>query len=211
MNNNDILRRLRYTFDLQDWKVVEIFAQADFEVTRAEVMSWLKKDEDADFRECNDMRMAAFLNGFINSKRGKKEGEQPKPVQRLDNNAVFRKLKIALDLKAEDIIETMTLADAHISKHELSAFFRKPEHKNYRECKDQVLRLFLKGLQIKHRGDEFTKRDSAPKDESRPKGGEKPNRYNENPNATDKPKRDAESKPKTKPKSVWDTSTFNKK
>ena len=49
------------------------------------------------------------------------------------------------------MLETLKLADVRISKHELSAFFRKVGHKHYRECKDQVLRNFLKGLQIKCR------------------------------------------------------------
>jgi len=77
----------------------------------------------------------------------------PEPEQRLTNNIIFRKLKIALNLKAEDILEIMKLAGIRISKHELSAFFRKPDHKNYRECKDQILRNFLKGVQIKYRAD----------------------------------------------------------
>ena len=66
-------------------------------------------------------------------------------------NSVFRKLKIALDLKADDVLDILGLANLRISKHELSAFFRKPDHKHYRECKDQVLRSFLKGVQLKYR------------------------------------------------------------
>ena len=61
------------------------------------------------------------------------------------------KLKIALNLKAEDILEIMDLSDLHISKHELSAFFRKKDHKHYRNCKDQIFRKFLKGVQLKYR------------------------------------------------------------
>jgi uncharacterized protein YehS (DUF1456 family) len=70
---------------------------------------------------------------------------------------IFMKLKIALSLKAEDVMAILELADFKISKHELSAFFRKPDHKHYRDCKDQILRNFLKGLQLKYRntgGDE---------------------------------------------------------
>jgi uncharacterized protein YehS (DUF1456 family) len=62
------------------------------------------------------------------------------------------KLKIALNLKAEDVLEILELAEFRISKHELSAFFRKPGHKHYRECKDQILRNFLQGMQLKYRG-----------------------------------------------------------
>lgn len=151
MTNNDILRRIRYTFDFNDFKMVEIFALADYKVTREQVIHWLKKDEDPEYQNCSDTQLAIFLNGFINDKRGKKEGVQPKPEQRLTNNIVFRKIKIALNLQAEDVLEILKLADFKISKHELSAFFRKPEHKHYRECKDQILRNFLNGMQLKYR------------------------------------------------------------
>jgi uncharacterized protein YehS (DUF1456 family) len=96
--------------------------------------------------------LAVFLNGLIIDKRGKNEGPQPEPERHLNNNIIFRKLKIALNLQAEDILEIMALAQGQISKHELSAFFRRPEHKHYRDCNDQILRNFLKGAQLKYRG-----------------------------------------------------------
>ncbi|MCK5478576.1 MAG: DUF1456 family protein [Methylococcales bacterium] len=151
MTNNDILRRIRYTFDFNDSKMIALFASADCLVTREQVCNWLKKDDDPEYQNCSDTHLATFLNGLINDKRGKKEGEQPKPEKRITNNIVFRKLKIALNLQAEDVLEIMELADLLISKHELSAFFRKPGHKNYRECKDQILRNFLYGMELKYR------------------------------------------------------------
>ena len=151
MINNDILRRVRYTFDFNDSKMIAIFGSADHPVTRAQISDWLKKEDDPAYRKCNDMLLAIFLNGLINDKRGKKEGPQPEPEKRLTNNIIFRKLKIALNLKAEDILEILDLADLRISKHELSAFFRKPDNKHYRGCKDQILRKFLKGLQLRYR------------------------------------------------------------
>ncbi|MGY0615883.1 DUF1456 family protein [Vibrio sp. FJH11] len=147
MTNNDILRRVRYTFDLKDNVMTEIFSLVDFKVTDEQVTSWLKKEDDESFAELSDKELAIFLNGFINFKRGKREGEQPKPEEKLSNNIVFQKLRIALNLKAEDILEILQLVDFRLSKHELSAFFRKPENKHYRECKNQVLRNFLLGLQ----------------------------------------------------------------
>lgn len=151
MTNNDILRRIRYIFDFSDSKMIALFGQADYEVTREQISDWLKKEDDADFQTCNDTQLAIFLNGLINDKRGKKEGEQPEPEKRLMNNIIFRKLKIALDLQAEDILAILNSVDVSLSKHELSAFFRKAGHKHYRECKDQVLRNFLHGLQLKYR------------------------------------------------------------
>jgi uncharacterized protein YehS (DUF1456 family) len=151
VDNNDILRRIRYTFDLGDSKMMEIFSSTGYRVTRAQISDWLKKDDDPAFKPFNDSQLAIFLNGFIQSKRGKKEGEQPQPEKRLTNNIIFRKLKIALDLKDEDILQLLESADFRMSKHELSAFFRKTTHKHYMPCKDQVLRNFLQGIQLRYR------------------------------------------------------------
>ncbi len=151
MTNNDILRRIRYTFDFSDSKMIAIFGLANLEVTRGQVSDWLKKEDDPAYQNCTDIQLAIFLNGLINDKRGEKEGPQPEPEKRLTNNIIFRKLKIALDLKADDVLDILNLANLRISKHELSAFFRKPDHKHYRNCKEQILRNFLKGLQLKYR------------------------------------------------------------
>jgi len=149
MTNNDILRRLRYAFDLNDSKVIALFALANLNVTRAEMSDWLKKEDDPAYQSCSDQQLATFLNGFINDKRGKREGEQPVAEKTLTNNLVFRKLRIALNFKDSDILETLVLVGYRLSKPELSAFFRKADHRQYRQCKDQILRNFLHGLQIK--------------------------------------------------------------
>lgn len=149
MNNNDILRRIRYTFDFNDSKMIELFGLADLEVTRAQISDWMKKEDDPDFQNLNDNQLATFLNGLIIDRRGKKEGVQPVNEKRLNNNIIFRKLKIALNLQDEDILEILMMADMRIGKHELSAFFRNPTQKQYRLCKDQILRNFIQGMQIK--------------------------------------------------------------
>jgi len=152
MKTNDCLRRLRYILDIDENKMASLFAQANQKVAPDKISAWLKKDDDPKFAECSDRMFAAFLNGLINDRRGKREGTQPEPEDTLNNNIVFRKLKIAFDLQAEDILEILMGEDVDISKHELSAFFRRPGHKHYRECKDQVLRNFLGGLGVKFRG-----------------------------------------------------------
>lgn len=152
MHNNDILRSLRYTFDFGDEQMMRIFALGNLEVTRAEVSDWLKKNDDEAFHPLNDFKLAVFLNGLINYKREKKEGAPPVPESRLTNNIILRKLKIALQLNDEDMLEILDLAGRKISKHELSAFFRKPEQNQYRLCKDQIMRNFLQGMQKRYRG-----------------------------------------------------------
>lgn len=151
MTSNDVLRRIRYVFDLSDSAVIAVFGCAGCVVTREQISDWLKKEDDPAFKEMSHLQLATFLNGLIVDKRGKKEGPQPKPERRLSNNLILLKLKIALNLQADDIFDIMNSASFRISKHEISAFFRKPEHKNYRDCKNQVLRNFLKGLEFKYR------------------------------------------------------------
>jgi len=151
MENNDILRRIRYIFDFNDSKMMDIFNLADYHASREEISSWLKKDVHPDWKLLTDIKLATFLNGFIILQRGKKEGSQPVPEKQLNNNIILRKLKIALQLRDEDIIELLQLAGMKFSKHEISAFFRNPQQSQYRECKDQVLRNVLQGMRLKYR------------------------------------------------------------
>ena len=151
MKNNDILRRLRYAFDLNDSKMMQLFSMGGYEATRTEISDWMKKEDDPAFKAIYDKQLAIFLNGMIVHERGKKDGETPKPEKSLNNNLVLRKLKIALKYKDEDIVEVLKLAGLSASKHEINAFFRKPGQSQYRVCHDQYLRNFIYGLQIKYR------------------------------------------------------------
>lgn len=70
----------------------------------------------------------------------------------MTNNDIFKKLRVALQLRDDEIIEILQLVDFRISKSELGAFFRAEDHPNYKECGDQILRNFLNGLVIHLRG-----------------------------------------------------------
>lgn len=158
MINNDVLRRVRYVFDFDDSTMIKLFRLGGLTVTREQLSAWLKQEEDPDYEWCNDKQFSIFLNGLIIENRGAKEETPPAPDSKLTNNMVLMKLKIALNLKSEDMLEILQLAEFRISKHELSAFFRKPGHKHYRECLDQFLRNFLNGLKLKYR-DKATLKD----------------------------------------------------
>jgi uncharacterized protein YehS (DUF1456 family) len=151
MINNDVLRNICNIFELNREKIVDIIALADHKVTQDQVHNWLRPEDDPDYQECSDVQFAIFLNGLIDDKRGKKEGSPHEPEQVLNNNIIFRKLKIALDLKAEEVLDLLASANLHISKHELSAFFRRPGNRHYRDFDDQGLSDFLKGLELKYR------------------------------------------------------------
>lgn len=75
----------------------------------------------------------------------------------LTNNDILKKLRVALQLRDDDIVEILKLAEYEISKSELGAFFRKESHPKYMLLQDQILRNFLNGLIIYKRGVQETK------------------------------------------------------
>jgi uncharacterized protein YehS (DUF1456 family) len=154
MNNNDILRRLRYALEISDSAMIAIFALSERTITQAELLDLLKKEEDPGFVECGDAVLDRFLDGFITLKRGKRESGGPLPPKqktRFSNNTVLKKLRVALELKDDDLHEIARLGGMEMSKSEMTALFRKEGQKNFKECGDQFLRNFLKGLAIKYR------------------------------------------------------------
>ena len=149
MINNDVLRSIRYMLDLSDSMVVDTIHLADpsFEVDAAQVHDFLRKDDEPLFEACPDTVLARFLDGLIYHYRGRDESQpQRPPEKRITNNIVLKKLRVAFELKDVDMHAIFEAAGFPMSKPELSALFRQPDHKNYRECGDQALRNFLKGL-----------------------------------------------------------------
>jgi len=145
MLTNDILRRVRYAIDLSDAKMLDIMALGGQRLEREQLLAFLQRDDETGFERCPDVCLAAFLNGLIVHRRGAR-GAVPEPEQRLNNNQVLKKLRIAFKLEESDLVTLLQSTNLILGKNELSALFRKPGHKNYRECGDQLLRRFLTGL-----------------------------------------------------------------
>ncbi|WNN47353.1 DUF1456 family protein [Siccibacter colletis] len=151
MLNNDILRSLRYTLKTNNEGLVRILALAEVEATPAQIEGWMKKEEEDGFQRCPDIVLSSFLNGLIYDKRGRDESTPPLAAERrLNNNIVLKKLRIAFSLKTDDILAILTEQQFRISMPEITAMMRAPDHKNFRECGDQVLRYFLRGLATRH-------------------------------------------------------------
>lgn len=149
MTNNSIFRRIRFIFEFSDIAITEIFQLVEVSVSKSQVINWLRKEEHEAYEVISDEHLAAFLNGFIVHKRGKKEGATPPPEKKLTNNQIFRKMRIALNLKEEDIIQILSLVNMKMSAHEINAFFRNPSQRQYVQCNDQVLRNFFQGLELR--------------------------------------------------------------
>lgn len=153
MINNDILRAVRYMLDLPDHRLAEICALAGLATTREEIDAFISKDDAPGYRDCPDTLMAHFLDGLVVYRRGRDASRPPPPVaKRITNNLVLKKLRVAFELRDEDMHAILDAADFPLSKSELSALFRKPDQTNYRPCGDQLLRHFLRGLTQRLRG-----------------------------------------------------------
>ena len=155
MMTNDVLRSIRYMLDLSDQRVVEIAQLADpaFVLEKTDIQAFLKREDDPEYVDCSDAVLARFLDGLIVYCRGRDEGRPPPPLEkRVTNNVVLKKLRVAFELKDVDVHQAFMDAGFPISKPELSALFRQPDHKNFRLCGDQLLRNFLKGLTMRVRG-----------------------------------------------------------
>ncbi|MCM3570257.1 DUF1456 family protein [Neobacillus mesonae] len=165
MDNNDILIRLRYALEIKNKEMAEIFKLGGEDVTVPEVVKILIKSDEYDIEnddqiKINNSMLDSFLNGLIIFKRGRQE---PKPGQPASpetsikkssnmNNLLLKKVKIALALTTDDVLDIFEMAGIMVSKGELSALLRKEGHKNYKECGDKYARNFLKGLAVKYRG-----------------------------------------------------------
>lgn len=119
----------------------------------------------------------------------------------LTNNDIIKKLRVALQLKDDDIIKILKLVEYDISKSELGAFFRHPSHAKYMPLQDQILRNFLNGLVIYKRGPMERKPSSTPKAKKEmPKPEAKTSNVEEKPKRV-RPKRPRVTIERRKPKS----------
>ncbi|UVL18161.1 DUF1456 family protein [Pseudomonas sp. B21-023] len=153
MNHNDVLRSLRYMLKANDQKMAEIIKLSGLEVSAEAIATYVKKEEEPGFVRCPEKVMAHFLDGLVIHRRGRDDSRPPQQIEvPVTNNTVLKKLRVAFELKEDDLHAVLKSVDFPVSKPELSALFRKVGHDNYRPCGDQLLRNFLKGLTLRVRG-----------------------------------------------------------
>lgn len=147
MVSNDILRSVRYLLKINNNDLVRIFALGEAEVSAEQLVPWLRKEDEEGFVRCPDIMLSCFLNGLIYEKRGRDASAPALSVERrVNNNVILKKLRIAFALKTDDILAILTEQNFRVSMPEITAMMRAPDHKNFRECGDQMLRYFLRGL-----------------------------------------------------------------
>ena len=147
MTNNDTLRRLRYALNRNDLALAQITSKSGRETTEAEVINWLKLEDEPGFVAMSDADLCSFLDGLILEKRGPHpSGNVPAPMEYLSNNEILKKLRIALNFQSDGMLAVFKKADFDVSSAELGSFFRRADHPKFAKCPEQVLRKFIKGL-----------------------------------------------------------------
>ena len=160
MVNNDIMIRLRYALNITDLKLVELFELAGAPLSAEALRPLFLKEDDEGFRECDGPTLGAFLEGLVISRRGRREDAQsagqagtakPAWAHQPSNNDVLKAVRIALQLREEDIVAILRSVNVDASKSEINALFRRKDQDNFRPCGDQFLRNFLAGVTKKYR------------------------------------------------------------
>lgn len=151
MAKNALLRSISNALKLDEAALVNIFRNAGREVAPSTIAAFQKSEKEDGYIPCSDPILGFFLDGLIIHLRGRQEGQAASveaPVALLTHNAVLKKLRIALDLKEEGLIEVLKRGGIAISKNDLTGYFRKPGHKHYKECSEQFLMGFIKGVAL---------------------------------------------------------------
>lgn len=166
MNNNYILSKIKHAMDLNNKDMVDIFKFGGIAISEEEVQNLLigarenisdegdKPDENEieEITKCKNITLESFLNGFIIFKRGEKETKTGQPEilsingNKNINNIMLKKLKIALSLSSQGMLDIFEDMGSSLTKGELTDIFRKEGHKHYKKCSDEYAMNFLEGL-----------------------------------------------------------------
>ncbi len=149
MDTNEYTRRIRYALQLDDAEALRLITLGGYSASASDVERWRSKEDDPYFIVCPDEAVLALLDGLILDRRGPPPATPEGQVirqERLSNNLILKQLRIALSLRTDAVFDAIQVGGGKLGKTEVSAFFRKPDARNYRKCGDQVMRWFLAGL-----------------------------------------------------------------
>ena len=135
-------------------KIQELFKtlNSTLPVEIDEVQEFIPEELKIDLKDVySAQQLNAYLEALVIALRGPSD-KNPEPFANLskdlDNNAVLKKIRIAFELQADALDVIFLNAGLDLSKHEISALFRKKDHKHYKKLDDVKLLAFLKGLEI---------------------------------------------------------------
>jgi uncharacterized protein YehS (DUF1456 family) len=146
MTNNYVLKLIQRAIDISEVDILKIYKSMDKKITKEDVEDILREEQDEKFILLSDDGFLLFLDGLIEWRRGKSKTKSKKVIKTyLNNNVILKKLRIAFDLKDEQMIKLFSLVEQEITSSELTPYFRKEGHVNFKRCSDSTLKKFIKG------------------------------------------------------------------
>jgi len=146
LRTNKILKEIIEALNLKNEDIQSIFRLENHPIEINYISNMFIDDQKDDFISCSYNELGMFLDGLITLKRGASTSSKKDEIIELSNNVILKKLRIALELKSSELVILFALVDIDFKVHEVNALFRKEGTKNYKVCSDQILYLFLEGL-----------------------------------------------------------------
>jgi uncharacterized protein YehS (DUF1456 family) len=148
VTHNTILDTVRASLKLTDAKVLECFTLGGSTLSPEALADVTPKVQGEAETVMTDALLAAFLDGLIVSRRGPtpSSSSQDDAVVELTNNTILKKLRIALNLQAEGMLKLFDAGGKTLTRGELTVLFRKPTHKHYKACGDELFLAFFEGM-----------------------------------------------------------------
>jgi len=154
MNHNELMRNLRRMLAVNEEGLAEIYALSGNTLEPDALKGRLRQSNEPDYVECEEATVAHLLEAMILHLRGQTPGAAAPALQLpLTNNHILKKLRIAYNLKDVDMHALFEDAGQPLGKQQLKSLFRSADNKNYLPCSDKLLRMFLKALAKRARGE----------------------------------------------------------
>ena len=148
MTHNTILDIVRSSLKLTDAKVLECFTLGGSSLSPEALAEVTAKVQGEEPGALTDAHLAAFLDGLIVARRGPSPSSSSRAdaVVELTNNTILKKMRIALNLQAEGMLQLFDAGGKTLTRGDLTVLFRKPTHKHYKACGDELFLAFFEGM-----------------------------------------------------------------
>ena len=147
MQINDILFKLKKALQLDMETMIKAYALADYEMSKERLESILKRRQDKGYEEATYEELGIFLDGLVLLKRGSSDKvASDDDAVALTNNLILKKVRVAMELKEPELLIIFGLAGLDLTKRQIGSLFRKEGTKNFKACSDELLMVFLEGL-----------------------------------------------------------------
>jgi len=147
IDTNEVLYRITKALNISQKEILEMYRLEEYPMESHHLQRLLTSRFKENFTLCSYEELGVFLDGLVTFKRGKNPNKAPlDETVELTTNLILKKLRVALKLKEAETEIIFNLGEVTLSKQQLASLFRKENHKNFKNCSNELLMAFLAGL-----------------------------------------------------------------